>query len=135
MTPTSRFMLLSAAAASLGLLALSGLHAQGKPTPPAYVINEVEVTDQAAFADYAKRQGALIDRFGGRFLARGGKAEAVAGAPMAHRITIYVFDSMAKAEAWHNAPEQKDLAAVRDKAANFRSFVVEGCADCKPPAG
>jgi uncharacterized protein (DUF1330 family) len=134
MTRTSTFTLLTAAAASLGVLALSGLHAQGKPTAPAYVVNEIEVTDQAGFATYAKHQGALIDKFGGRFLARGGKAEAVAGTPLPRRITIYVFDNMEKAQAWHDAPEQKELAAIRDKTSNFRSFIVEGCADCKPPA-
>jgi uncharacterized protein (DUF1330 family) len=122
------------ATASLGLHALSGLHAQTGAPAPAYVINEIEVTDQAGFATYAQRQGALVDKFGGRFLARGGKAEAVAGTPLPQRITIYVFDSLEKAEAWHNAPEQKELAAIRDKSANFRSFIVEGCAACKPPA-
>lgn len=132
MTPTLKFTLLAAAATGFGILALSGLHAEG-PTP-AYVINEIDVTDQAGFASYAKRQGELIDKFGGRFLARGGKAEAVSGTPLPHRITIYVFDSMAKAQAWHDTPEQKELATIRDKTSSFRSFIVEGCSACKPPA-
>ena len=138
MTPTSKFTLIMTAVAGLGALAFSGTfsgtHAQTKPVAPAYVINEIDVTDPAGFATYATRQGALIDKFGGRFLARGGKAEAVAGTPLPHRITIYIFDSMEKAQAWHDAPEQKDLAQIRDKASNFRSFIVEGCAACKPPA-
>ncbi|UGY13058.1 MULTISPECIES: DUF1330 domain-containing protein [Bradyrhizobium] len=134
MTPTSKFACVTSAAVSLGFLALSGLHAQGTASAPAYVVNEVDVTDQAGFATYAKRQGELIDKFGGRFLARGGKAEAVAGTPLPHRITIYLFDSLAKAQAWHDAPEQAELAAIRDKASNFRSFIVEGCSACKPPA-
>jgi uncharacterized protein (DUF1330 family) len=117
------------------VLAFSGLHAQGKPAAPAYVINEIEVTDPAGFAAYATRQGALIEKFGGRFLVRGGKTDATVGAPLPQRVTIYVFDSLEKAIAWHNAPEQKDLAAIRDKASSFRSFIVEGCASCKPPAG
>jgi uncharacterized protein (DUF1330 family) len=50
-------------------------------------------------------------------------------------VTIYVFDSLEKAQAWHDAPEQQELAAIRDKAAGFRAFVVEGCADCKVPGG
>jgi uncharacterized protein (DUF1330 family) len=133
MTSASKLGLIITAT-GLGVLALSGLHAQTSASAPAYVINEIEVTDQAGFATYAQRQGALVDKFGGRFLARGGKAEAVAGTPLPKRITIYVFDSLEKAEAWHNAPEQKDLATIRDKSANFRSFIVEGCAACKPPA-
>lgn len=122
------------AVASLGPIAARALQAQSQPSTPAYVVNEVEVTDSAAFASYASRQGALIERFGGKFLARGGKAEGVTGT-LPERVTIYVFDSKAKAQAWRDAPEQKDLAAIRDKSSHFRSFIVEGCASCAPPGG
>jgi len=131
MTPTSKLTLIFAAVAGLGIAAVHGIHAEGKV--PAYVINEVSVTEPAGFATYATRQGALIEKFGGRFLARGGKADAVAGA-LPSRVTIYVFDSLEKAQAWHNAPEQEELVAIRDKSSSFRSFIVEGCAACKPPA-
>ncbi len=123
------------ATACLGTMTAHGIHAQAQPSAPAYVINEIDVTDPTGFAAYATRQGTLIDRFGGKFLARGGKADSVAGAPLPQRITIYVFDSLAKAQAWRDAPEQKELGAIRDKASHFRSFIVEGCANCKAPAG
>ena len=93
---------------------------------PAYVINEIEVTDSAGFKTYADRQGALIQMFGGRFLARGGATETIAGPKADQRITIYVFDSMDKLRAWQNAPQQTDLAALRDHSSHFRSFAVEG---------
>jgi uncharacterized protein (DUF1330 family) len=108
---------------------------QADAKAPAYVVNEIDVTDPVLFKTYAERQGALIKSFGGRFLARGGKAEIIAGAPLRQRTVVYVFDSMEKVEAWHNAPEQKELAVIRDKSSNFRSFAVEGCADCRPPSG
>ncbi|HUN47311.1 MAG TPA: DUF1330 domain-containing protein [Stellaceae bacterium] len=135
MTSTVKLMLTTVlAAACLGSMAARGLQAQSQPAAPAYVINEVEVTDAPGFAIYAARQGVLIGRFGGKFLARGGEADSVAGA-QPHRVTIYVFDSMTKARAWRDAPEQKELAVIRDKASHFRSFIVEGCASCAPPAG
>jgi len=56
------------------------------------------------------------------------------GAPTKSRVAIYVFDSLAKANAWHDAPEQKELVALRDKSSNFRSYIVEGCATCSPPS-
>lgn len=134
MTPRLKLTLtVLVAAGCLGTTATRGLLAQSQPLTPAYVVNEIEVTDPAGFASYATRQGALIERFGGRFLARGGKVDSVVGA-LPQRVTIYVFDSMAKAQAWRDAPEQKDLAAIRDKASHFRSFMVEGCASCTPSA-
>jgi uncharacterized protein (DUF1330 family) len=121
------------AAAALGALAAPSLHAQSAAPAPAYVINEIEVTDPAAFADYAARQGKLVERFGGRFLIRGGEPDTVAGPPLRQRVTVYVFDSVAQARAWRAAPDQSGLAALRDKASRFRSFIVEGCTSCQPP--
>jgi uncharacterized protein (DUF1330 family) len=68
----------------------------------------------------------LIKTFGGRFLARGGTTETVAGAPPRQRTTIYVFDSIERMHAGRDAPEQKELTAIRDKSSNFRSLAVEG---------
>jgi uncharacterized protein (DUF1330 family) len=135
MTPTLKLSLAALIATiGLGTMAVRGIAAQAETAAPAYVINEIDVTDPAGFAGYAARQGALIERFGGKFLARGGKADSIAGA-QPQRVTIYVFDSLAKAQAWRDAPEQAELATLRDKASHFRSFIVEGCANCTAPAG
>ena len=121
------------AAAVLAATAVQARHARF--TAPAYVINEIDVTDPVVFKTYAERQGILITSFGGRFLVRGGKTESIAGSPLRQRTAVYVFDTMDKLEAWRTAPEQKELAVLRDKSSNFRSFAVEGCADCRPPSG
>lgn len=128
-----------AASILLGVLCLTPFaartaHAQSASAAPAFVVNEIEVTDPSGFATYASREGALIARFGGRFLVRGGTLDSIAGG-LPERVTIYVFESRAQAESWRNAPEQKELAAIRDKSSHFRSFIVEGCATCAPPNG
>lgn len=127
--------LIFATLATAGAVASTIVRTEAQPPAPApaYVVNEIEVTNPAGFAMYAKRQGALIEKFGGRFLARGGSTEAIAGPPAKSRVAIYVFANLAKAEAWHNAPEQTELAALRDGSSKFRSYIVEGCAACEPP--
>jgi uncharacterized protein (DUF1330 family) len=122
-----------AAATAFSAATVQATHARAKPM--AYVVNEIDVTDPDAFKAYAERQGTLIKSFGGQFLARGGKAEALAGAALHQRTVIYVFEDMDHVRAWRDAPEQKELTALRDKSSNFRSFTVEGCADCRPPSG
>ena len=67
------------AGAALGAVAVQGLRAQAKP--PVYVVAEIEVTDPATYQTYVDRNGALVQSFGGRFIARGGKTEAIAGPP------------------------------------------------------
>jgi len=45
----------------------------------AYVIAEIEVVDPAAYEDYRKQVLAVVTKYGGRFIARGGKAETLEG--------------------------------------------------------
>ena len=84
---------------SLGGAVIQGLNAQGKPTVPVYIVNEVEVIDQAGFKTYADRQEVLIKKNGGRYIIRGGKVTALDGTPP-KRFTVYVFDSMEKMQSW-----------------------------------
>ena len=136
------------AAACLGPTATRGLQAQSHPIAPAYVVNEIEVTDPAGFASYAAREGALIERFGGKFLARSGKADSVAGA-LPQRITIYVFDSMAKAQAGvtrrsrrisprsatrcrNSVPSLSKAARTARRLRAEPDMVATGCADGRP---
>jgi uncharacterized protein (DUF1330 family) len=119
--------LATAIAISAGCAAVTihGLQAQAKP--PVYVVNEVEVIDAAAMKTYADAQSGLIKKHGGRYIIQAGKILAtLSGAAPAGRFTIYTFENADKMQAWRDDPAQKDVLGTRDKAAKFRSFVVEG---------
>ena|SRR5471030_1718510 len=110
-----------------GAATVQTIHAQAKA--PAYVVSEVEISDPASYKIYGERQGKLIASFGGRFVARGGNTEALAGQPPTPKATIFTFESMDKLRAWHNAPEQKELDVIRDAASKYRAYAVEGLAN------
>ena len=95
--------------------------------PPVYVVNEIDVTDETGFKAYVSRQQPLIEKNGGRYIIRGGTITAIDGTPP-KRFTVYVFDSADRMLAWKNDPAQKEIKIIRDKAAKFRSFAVEGLA-------
>lgn len=92
---------------------------------PAYVIGEIEVTDPAVYDDYRRQVLATIAQHGGRFLARGGKAEPLEGAAP-KRIVLLEFPSYEQALAWYRSPEYAPLIALRQKAARGRLIVAEG---------
>jgi uncharacterized protein (DUF1330 family) len=108
---------------AIGAAAVEALHAQAKP--PVYIVNEIDVTDQAAFQAYADAQSTLIQKNGGRYIIRGGKVTAIDGAPP-KRFSVYVFDSADRMKAWQDDPGEKAVWAMREKAGKFRSFAVEG---------
>jgi uncharacterized protein (DUF1330 family) len=86
------------------------------------------VTDPPAFQDYAKKAGATIKAAGGHVLVPPSTAVSMEGAPVAGKIVVVAFDSLADAEKWYNEPPYHPLIAQRQKAAKTRLYLVEGVA-------
>ena len=54
------------------------------------------------------------------------KVTSLEGAPQTARVTINVFDSLEKAQAWRTGAEYTAARKIGDKYATFRAYVVEG---------
>jgi uncharacterized protein (DUF1330 family) len=46
---------------------------------PGYVVAEVDITDPAAYEEYRKRVPATVEKYGGKYLVRGGAIETKEG--------------------------------------------------------
>jgi len=93
---------------------------------PAYFVAEVEVTNPAGYEPYRALAGASIAQYGGRFVARGGKAELIEGEPEPKRIVILEFADAAAVKRWYHSPEYQQILPGRLENANCRAFIVEG---------
>lgn len=91
-----------------------------------YVVAPDEVTDPGGFARYREMVPATIEQFGGRFLVRGGKAEALEGDWEPSRLIIIEFPSVEQARAWWASEEYAEAKALRQRTANTTLTVVEG---------
>lgn len=129
MFTTSAVAVAAILGAAAGAAATRGL--QGKGTPKAYVVTEVELTgDTTAFQrDYAVHTQATVDQFGGRYLARGGRVLGTEGTPPTSRIVISEFPSFEQAKAWRYSPAYMKIVTVREREAKSRQFIVEGVAE------
>jgi uncharacterized protein (DUF1330 family) len=92
----------------------------------AYVIGEIEVTDPALYEDYRKQVLAVVTQYGGRFIVRGGKLEALEGGWSPKRIVALEFPSMDQARKWYGSPEYAPLIAMRQRASRGKLLLVEG---------
>jgi uncharacterized protein (DUF1330 family) len=111
----------------VGAAAVQVLHAQAKP--PAYVVVEIDVTNNDAFLkEYAPIAGNAIGAGGGKYLARGGKNVAIDGEPPKPRTVVIAFDSMEQAQATFASPAYRDGRKIGDKYAKFRIWATEGVA-------
>jgi uncharacterized protein (DUF1330 family) len=93
----------------------------------AYLIVEVkEVTDPKKYAEYMARVPAIVERFGGEYLIRGGRSVALAGSWDPKKMVIIRFESMDRVQAWWNSPEYRAVAPLREQSARTEAVVVEG---------
>jgi uncharacterized protein (DUF1330 family) len=109
---------------SLVALTIGSVQAQSKFNP-GYLVAELEIIDAASMQKFGEAASPIVKAYGGEFLARNGKVVAGFGtAPKS--VTIIKFESLEKAEAYYNSSEYKALVPLRDKAAKYRGYLVEG---------
>ena len=92
----------------------------------AYVIGDIEVTDQKPYDEYRGKVLATIEKYGGKFLARGGRTDAVEGGWQPKRLVLLEFPSFEQAQKWYHSPEYAPLITLRQKGARGRLVIVEG---------
>ena len=92
----------------------------------AYMIVNVDVTDPTLYEQYKARVPALIRKYGGEYLVRGGKFVIVEGDWKPSRLVIFRFPDIASAQALYNDPEYQALKALRQRASKMDIVVVEG---------
>lgn len=90
-----------------------------------YIIADIEVTDPEEYKRYAQQTQATIDKYGGKFIVRGGQPETIEGDWQAKRIIIIEFPSVEQANAWYNSPEYSAIAGIRQHSAISRIILVQ----------
>ncbi|QVM89263.1 DUF1330 domain-containing protein [Pseudomonas entomophila] len=94
----------------------------------AYWIAHVEVTDPEQYQQYTQRAPAAFAAFGGRFLARGGRSEAMEGGATPQRSVVIEFDSYEQAVACYRSELYQAACRYRQGVAQARVIIVEGVA-------
>lgn len=110
----------------IGIAGVPASYAQTKASPHAYVIAEIDVSNQERYAkEYLPPSSkALLDN-GARYLARGSKTVSIKGEPP-KRIVVFSFESLEKAQAAFASPAFVEAAKIGEQYAKFRIYAVEG---------
>lgn len=93
--------------------------------PKAYWIAHVDVRDPERYKDYVATARPAFERYGARFLARGGAWEAMEGKGRGRNVVIE-FPSMQAAKDCYNSPEYQAAKAIRVTVAEAEMTIVEG---------
>jgi uncharacterized protein (DUF1330 family) len=93
--------------------------------PKAYWIARIDVTNMEPYKLYAAGSTDAITKHGGRFLARGGRHEALQGKARGRNVVIEFPNYEAALACW-NSPEYKAAKGHRDGNADAEFVLVEG---------
>jgi uncharacterized protein (DUF1330 family) len=93
---------------------------------PAFLIANVDVKDPDRYDAYRQQVPASIERFGGRYLARGGNVEVLEGQWPVKRLVIVEFPSRERAMAWWSSDDYAALRALRQATAVSQLMIVDG---------
>ena len=111
---------------AIAVVVLAGIAVWAQTPKKAYVLVQVDVTNPQQYGEYAKLTPGIIEKFGGRFLARGGRTVTLEGKPASSRVVVLEFPSFERAQAFYNSDEYQAAKKVRSNAATAQFVLVEG---------
>jgi uncharacterized protein (DUF1330 family) len=99
---------------------------QAVDTPKrAYLVVQADISNPERYADYAKVAPDIVARYGGRYLARGGRAVTLEGPPARSRVVVIEFPSVDAAERFYHSPEYTAARQLREGSSTAQFVVVE----------
>ena len=96
-----------------------------KPVKKGYWMAMVDVTDEANYPKYIAANKAAFDKYGAKFLVRGGEGQVYEG-PAATRLVVIEFESYAVALDCFNSPEYQAALKLRRQYSTAHFAIVEG---------
>jgi uncharacterized protein (DUF1330 family) len=95
---------------------------------PAYWLARCKIDDPIEYKKYTDLVPAIIAKFGGKVLARGGKYQIMEGTDKFTRYVVIEFPTMEQAVACHRSPEYQAAAVFRraDGVGEVEQVIVEG---------
>jgi len=92
----------------------------------AYLIVDIDVRDPERYAEYVKAVPPTIAKYGGKYLARGGRAERIEGEWSPKRFVVLEFPTYEMAKEWWSCEEYRGPKALRQSASVANMILAEG---------
>ena len=92
----------------------------------AYAIVRATITDAERFKDYVARTPALLEKYGAKFLARGGDVVTLEGGAENRRIVLIEYPSKEKALEFYNSTEYEELLVIMKESGTREFILVDG---------
>lgn len=99
----------------------------------AYVVSMMSIQDPVTYKKYTDRTPPIVERYGGKFLARGGDITTLEGKPYQDRMVILEFPSKQSVLDWMADPEYQEARIFRHASSTAKILLIEGDANNLDP--
>ena len=99
---------------------------------PAYWLARSKINDPQEYKRYTDQVPAIIAKYGGKILARGGRFQILEGPEKFHRFVVIEFPTLEQAVACHDSPEYTSAAALRRSGAGEVELIIVESGDATP---
>ncbi len=98
----------------------------------AYWMARAKINDPAQYKKYTDRVPAILQKYGAKVLARGGKFQILEGPEKFERFVVIEFPSMEQALACHDSAEYQEASAFRKGGGGEVELVIVDGGDATP---
>jgi uncharacterized protein (DUF1330 family) len=90
------------------------------------MIAKINVIDPEQYKKYMAATPAIIEKFGGKFVVRGGEKVTLEGPEETRRIAVVEFPALDSISEFYNSPDYKAAMKLREGAAELEILGLEG---------
>ena len=93
---------------------------------PGYVIFNIDIKKPNEYKKYVEKVTPIANKFGGKYIVRGGEAEVIEGTWTYPRTIIIKFPSYEKALEWYSSEEYKPIKKIRLDNSVSNGIIIKG---------
>lgn len=94
-------------------------------TKPAYLVVDARSNKPEMMAEYRRLAQLAVEKFGGRYLLRGGAYEVLEGGWRPDRLVVVEFPSLVAAKSFYDSPEYVAARKARAGVSDFDMLLAE----------
>ena len=91
-----------------------------------YFIIQINVTNAENYKEYIEKVTPIVEKFGGKYIVRGGQSENVEGNWPFQRTVVLKFPTYDMVKKWHNSDEYKPIKKIREDNSECNAIIIEG---------
>jgi uncharacterized protein (DUF1330 family) len=92
----------------------------------AYMVIESQIRNAATYDQYIQLVAPIVEKYGGRYLVRGGQVTSLGDVWNPERMIILEFPGEENIREWLSSDEYREIASLREQGADTRAVILEG---------